>query len=139
MDKDKHKQIKKTYIDNNGYQRFTDSKRLFHRWIAEKEIFNKNKKKFTLPFEEYSVHHKDGNKLNNSSDNLEILTRSQHEQKHGLERIEWDLIRALTVAVLIMGVLWSFTNLANNYSLSNTTRIVGFVIILFLSYLVIIL
>lgn len=28
------------------------------------------------------VHHKDGNKLNNNIDNLEVLTRSEHLKKH---------------------------------------------------------
>lgn len=30
------------------------------------------------------VHHRDGNKLNNSTENLEIITQGEHMRKHGL-------------------------------------------------------
>ena len=33
------------------------------------------------------VHHKDGNKLNNSIDNLELLTRAEHINLHRTELI----------------------------------------------------
>ena len=33
------------------------------------------------------VHHKDGNKLNNSIDNLELLTRAEHINLHRIELI----------------------------------------------------
>ena len=37
-----------------------------------------------MPFSEYVVHHKDGNKKNNDIDNLEILEQKEHEEIHGI-------------------------------------------------------
>lgn len=37
----------------------------------------------------YEVHHKDGNKLNNSLDNLVVLTKSEHSRIHSLEGKKW--------------------------------------------------
>ena len=34
----------------------------------------------------YSIHHIDGNKLNNKIENLEMLTHSEHHKKHYLQR-----------------------------------------------------
>lgn len=48
-----------------------------HRIIAEK-IFGRPLKFIDV------VHHKDGNKLNNDPDNLEVITRAQHMLEHGL-------------------------------------------------------
>ena len=72
---------RKTTIDENGYKR-NGYGRLIHRDKAEKLIYNKGD--YSLEFCEYVVHHKDGNKLNNLKDNLEILTREEHRAKHGI-------------------------------------------------------
>lgn len=61
-----------------------------HRLIAEKYLLDENNsviingKRYLSP--EYDVHHKDGNRLNNDPQNLEILTRSEHMKKHFAER-----------------------------------------------------
>jgi hypothetical protein len=57
----------KTYIDNDGYYRFRDTYKLVHRWVMEKNIGRKLK-----PTE--VIHHRDGNKRNNSIDNLELFS-----------------------------------------------------------------
>ena len=72
---------RKTTIDKHGYKR-NGYGRLIHRDKAEKLIYNKED--FDLEFGEYVVHHKDGNKLNNRKDNLEILTQEEHKKKHGI-------------------------------------------------------
>jgi len=56
-------------IDINGKQF------LEHRLVMEKKIGRK------LTYDE-NVHHKDGNKLNNSINNLEIMSRSDHTRHH---------------------------------------------------------
>lgn len=57
-----------------------------HRVIAEKYLLTEENsvmidgKRYLSP--EYDVHHIDGNKLNNSPDNLMVLTRSEHSKLH---------------------------------------------------------
>lgn len=67
-----------TYIDPKGYRRFCDSNKSVHRWVAYKYIYKVNK--YKLRFSNYQVHHIDGDKLNNNSDNLILLTNSQHNK-----------------------------------------------------------
>ena len=62
-----------------------------HRIVAEQYLLTDensveiNGKRYLNP--KYDVHHKDGNKLNNNPDNLEILTRSQHAKLHAKTRL----------------------------------------------------
>ena len=57
-----------------------------HRLIAEKYLLTNentaiiNGEKFLSP--NFEVHHKDLNKLNNDKDNLQIVTKSEHQQIH---------------------------------------------------------
>jgi hypothetical protein len=67
----------KTYIDDNGYLRFSDTNKLVHRWVVEKSIGRK-----LGPNE--VVHHRDGNKLNNDFYNLEVF--SSQEEHHSLHQ-----------------------------------------------------
>ena len=59
-----------------------------HRLVAEKYLLTQensieiNGKRYLSP--EYMVHHKDGNKLNNTPDNLEVLTKAEHTRVHNL-------------------------------------------------------
>ena len=50
-----------------------------HRTIVEQQIGR------DLLTEEH-VHHKDGNKLNNSIDNLEIISKADHARNHAIDR-----------------------------------------------------
>ena len=61
----------KTYVSANGYRKFKDSGKYVHRWAEEKKLGRK------LNPEEV-VHHRDGDKLNNSPSNLKVF-RSQRE------------------------------------------------------------
>lgn len=66
----------KTYIDEDGYERFSDSDILVHRWMAEKILGRKLR-----PGE--VVHHKDRNKLNNNQNNLWVFpNQREHHRAH---------------------------------------------------------
>lgn len=69
----------KTYIDRNGYRRFTNSKKLVHRYVAEKKLGRKLRKGEV-------VHHKDRDKLNNSSFNLWVFAnQEEHDRIHKID------------------------------------------------------
>ncbi|MCX6708009.1 MAG: HNH endonuclease [Candidatus Woesearchaeota archaeon] len=54
-----------TYVDSNGYRRFSDSNRLVHRWVAEKQIGR--------PLREgEEVHHKNRFRSDNRPENLKV-------------------------------------------------------------------
>jgi 5-methylcytosine-specific restriction endonuclease McrA len=61
---------------------------LRYRYLMEQKLG-----RFLLP--EEHVHHKDGNKLNDSEDNLEILTRSEHTREHFKRKLDYDQIEKL--------------------------------------------
>jgi hypothetical protein len=69
-----NKQLK-GFVNNSGYKRVqigsSKNKHFIHRLVAETFL----KKEFGKEF----VNHKDGNKLNNSVDNLEWVTRSEND------------------------------------------------------------
>lgn len=77
----------KIYVDEKGYERFTDTDALVHRYIAYYFIYLPNEEKYPLGFADYVVHHKDENKRNNAIDNLKILTKEEHDKIHGINRI----------------------------------------------------
>jgi hypothetical protein len=73
---DMHKKIQERgegWVSTHGYHYL--GKTALHRQIME------NKLGRTLQFNEI-VHHKDGNKLNNSLDNLEVMDRGEHARLH---------------------------------------------------------
>jgi len=75
------------YIDDKGYLRFRDSKKLVHRWIAYNKIYKPNENYYKERYPEHSfaqlqVHHKNFKKRENQPVNLEILTRKEHQKIH---------------------------------------------------------
>jgi len=64
-----------TYIDENGYRRFSDTNKLVHRYVAEKTIGRKLRK-------EEIVHHINRNKLDNSPENLQVFPNQAEHEKH---------------------------------------------------------
>ena len=65
-----------TYIDENGYRRFSNSGKLVSRWVAGKKLGR------TLRSGEV-VHHKNRDKLDNSRGNLWVFgSQKQHHKTH---------------------------------------------------------
>ena len=77
QDTDEEKDTAGTYIDDNGYRRFSDSHRLVHRWVVKQ-----SGQRLTVY---HHVHHRDHNKLNNDISNLQVVTPEEHERIHGRE------------------------------------------------------
>ena len=71
--------MSKIYVDKNGYKRYIDSKKPVHRYVAERKLGGSI-------YKGYVVHHKDGNKLNNKRDNLQVMKRSDHSKLHAKKR-----------------------------------------------------
>lgn len=65
-----------------------------HRDVARKK-YNRDIKWYEV------VHHKDGNKLNNSWDNLELMSRSKHSKLHAQQRAQSNNIGCATIIAII--------------------------------------
>lgn len=77
-------------LDERGYPRKEYSS-LIHRQVAYRKIYLKNRDIYPLPFSQYIVHHKDGNKQNYDITNLELLTREEHNEIHGFSNeYKWN-------------------------------------------------
>jgi len=63
-------------LNNGGYKWVTRDGKilLIHRLVWEEQ--------YGIILEGMDIHHKDGNKQNNKLENLEMLTRKQHKQRH---------------------------------------------------------
>ncbi|MBU1252675.1 MAG: HNH endonuclease [Nanoarchaeota archaeon] len=67
------KQFEEETYEHKGYRYWKKSGDSVHRSRAYKEIYLKDRKKYPLSFQEYQVHHKDGDKKNNRTENLELI------------------------------------------------------------------
>ena len=65
------------YIGRGGYLRWKDGNRLCHRDIAYRTLSRCGS------FADFDVHHRNGNKLDNTPENLQLLTRDEHQRAHG--------------------------------------------------------
>ncbi|MEM4257010.1 MAG: HNH endonuclease [Candidatus Diapherotrites archaeon] len=66
----------RTYIDENGYRRFSDSGKLVHRWAAEQRVGSRL-------YPNQRVHHINRNKLDNRPSNLWVFnSQREHTRAH---------------------------------------------------------
>tara|TARA_B110000438_G_scaffold72185_1_gene72298 strand:+ start:1730 stop:2101 length:372 start_codon:yes stop_codon:yes gene_type:complete len=66
-----------TYIDDNGYLRYTDSNKLVHRHIAERDILKRKLRRGEV------VHHRNRNKRDNRKYNLQVFrNQAEHDAQH---------------------------------------------------------
>ena len=74
-------------INSWGYMRDNKTKRFVHVLVMEKKL----RRKINSSFEK--VHHIDGNKMNNTPENLQLITISEHNQIHkpwlGNKKRDW--------------------------------------------------
>lgn len=73
-------------ISDEGYYRITSVKEGNCKKLVHRLIFEDHYKVTICPWA--ILHHKDGNKLNNSLDNIELLSRMDHPRKHKNPRLK---------------------------------------------------
>lgn len=88
---------------------------LEHRWLMEQHIGRK-----LLPTEH--VHHRDRNGLNNSIDNLEILTAREHQREHLMGTKKWPVDEGENLRE--QG--WTIEAIADKYGVAPRTVLMAF-------------
>ena len=72
----------KSYIDKKGYKRYSNSGKSVHRHVAQRKLGGGI-------WGGHVVHHRDGNKLNNSRYNLRVMRRDSHSRLHANKKRGW--------------------------------------------------
>ena len=114
--------IVKPQPNGKGYLRVSIGKKLMfvHRLVAEKYIPN--------PENKPQINHKDGNKLNNSVDNLEFVTNQEnrnHALKNGLhiygEKCSYSKLKEKDVIYILNNLEKSDKELSDIFNVSKST------------------
>jgi hypothetical protein len=89
-----------TEPDENGYLIFCNSGKFVHRWVMEAKILHR-------PLEKgEEVHHIDGDRRNNSPENLVLMTREEHYRLHKHQRIlEEKTVKSITTTFAVAGAI----------------------------------
>lgn len=77
--------------DGHGYAKITNQRGLLHEYLMHRVVA----KRLGLKIKGKHVHHKDGNPLNNTRENLESLGASEHRIKHALPVVSDDILLEL--------------------------------------------
>jgi len=94
----------KTRINDKGYLEFEDSGKLVHIWKAKKK-YGEDKLKGM------QIHHIDGDKRNNDSSNLILLSKEDHYDLHQYENkreLLSEIIITLSIVYLIILIVAGF-------------------------------
>ena len=91
------------YTNKNGYRQHYNPKSPEARKSGfspvHRDVARKKYKRDIKPYE--VVHHKDGNKLNNSWNNLELMSRSKHTKLHNKQRAQSTGCGCATIIAMI--------------------------------------
>jgi hypothetical protein len=71
----------------------------------------------------FQVHHKDDNPANNTIDNLELVSRSDHARHHALKRIAAGTLKPPTVKALAAAAEWHRTDAGRAWASRNSRNI----------------
>jgi len=118
-----------TYEDERGYIRHSN---LVSRGKAKEQIWEKNRDKYPLPFTEYVVHHKDGDKKNNKIENLQLMTPKEHNELHKA-KMKTKKINWIFESRIGKGILFIFVGLILIFGKQDviTTKSIGILIVIF--------
>ena len=120
---------KRKRTDDRGYWR-DENDVLVHRKIAYKEIYKKERYKFSQRFTSYVVHHIDENKKNNKTSNLLIMFPDDHNKLHGYIKNETEnsfkdddtskglsITTWLIITIILLNII--FKSIISGWGLSN--------------------
>ena len=88
----RHERYTVTIIHDNGKQ----SGMFYSRWLMQEHLGRKLER-------HEEVHHKDGNKLNDSLDNLEVVSRTKHSKLHTNEAVKFTCQYCLGLCEMPLG------------------------------------
>jgi len=86
-------------LNEKGYPIWKDSKKLVHRFYAERDVIKRKLKHNEV------VHHVDGDKKNFNPNNLAVMFRDSHDK---IERDMWELTNLIFVHSIIIAFSFFF-------------------------------
>ena len=113
-------------LDEKGYPIWKDSKKLLHRYVAEKLILRRELKGREV------VHHVDGDKLNFHPNNLIVLNSKEDHEK--IERDMWKYTNVMVVHFIV--ILYSYLFLVAYLYSKNIYLISATLFLLFIALII---
>ena len=119
-----------TEKDSSGYLIFKNSGKHVHRWVAEKKYGKESIK-------DKHIHHIDGDKLNNESNNLISIYKEDHyylSQHENRTKLLTDFIIYLSLGYLIIINLLMYTSILKNKDISLAIARLSILVILLVAF-----